>query len=153
MTAKVLPFTQAVPVGSMQKAVSGGYIGIIDDDEPLRRALSRLVAALSFQVRTYGSGREFLNSLSAGTPACLILDVQMLEMTGLEIAHHLADLGPRIPIIFLTAHDQPGVRSSCEMAGGSAFLVKPVMRDLLLESVNSAMREPCPQPLSMAKDR
>ena len=149
MTAKVLPLTQPVPVGSTEKAGSDRYIAIVDDDEPLRRALSRLIGAFSFQVRTYGSGREFLNSLSAGTPACLILDLQMLEMTGLETAQHLAELGLRIPTIFLTARDEPSARSSCEIVGGIAFLLKPVMSDLLLDSINSAMGEPCAQPLSI----
>jgi FixJ family two-component response regulator len=118
---------------------SDGSIAIVDDDEALGRALARLLGTFSFQIRTYRSGREFLNSLGAGTPACLILDLQMLEMTGLEIARHLADIGLRIPIIFLTARDEPGARSSCEMVGGSAFLLKPVKGDLLLDSINSAM--------------
>ena len=149
MTARVLPLPYAVVVGRAQNAAASTYIALVDDDEPLRRALSRLIAASSFQVRTYRSGRELLNSLCAGTPACLILDVQMLEMTGLEIAQHLTDMGMRIPTIFLTARDEPSVRASCEAVGGIAFLVKPVMCDLLLDSINSAIGEPCAQPLSI----
>jgi len=139
MTARVFPFPHEVPVDYTQNAPSSGYVAIVDDDDPLRRALVRLIGAYSYQVRAYRSGREFLDSLRGGMPACLILDLQMLEMTGLELAQHLKDIGLRIPTIFLTARDEPSVRSSCAMMGGIAFLVKPVMQDLLLESINVAI--------------
>jgi FixJ family two-component response regulator len=139
MIARVFPFPHEVPVECTENAPSSGYVAIVDDDDPLRRALARLIGAYSYQVRAYRSGPEFLDSLRGGTPACLILDQQMLEMTGLEIAQHLNDIGLRIPTIFLTARDEPSVRSSCDMMGGIAFLVKPVTKDLLLESINIAM--------------
>jgi FixJ family two-component response regulator len=139
MTARVFPFPHEVPVEYTQNAPASGYVAIVDDDDPLRRALSRLIGVYSYEVRAYRSGREFLDTLCDGTPACLILDLQMLEMTGLEIAQHLKDIGLRIPTIFLTARDEPSARSSCEMMGAIAFLVKPVMQDLLFESINVAM--------------
>ena len=139
MTARVFPLPHARPAGCPQHAPSGGYIAIVDDDEPLRRALSRLLGAFSFQVRTFGSGREFFDSFSAGTPDCLIVDLQMFEMTGLEIAQHLADMRLHIPTIVLTARDEPSARSSCEMLGVAAFLVKPVTSELLVDSINTAI--------------
>jgi FixJ family two-component response regulator len=139
MTAKLIPLPQSMPATSAQNMDAGKYIAIVDDDEPLRRALARLIRACSFRVQTYCSGRDFIDSLATGAPDCLILDLQMLEMTGLEVAQQLAEMGLRIPTIFLTARDEPSARSSCDMVGASSFLVKPVMRDLLLESINSAI--------------
>jgi FixJ family two-component response regulator len=114
----------------------------VDDDESVRRAMARLLEALSFQVHTYSSGREFLDSLKIGVPACLIVDLQMKDMTGLELMHHLAGTELRIPTIVVTADDEPGMRHRCTLAGAVAFLVKPVITDTLLETMNAAMRAP-----------
>lgn len=114
------------------------HIAIVDDDELIRRALSRLLKTYSFQVQTYASGREFLDSLKTGTPACLILDLHMRhEMSGLEVLSRLAGLGLRIPTIVATAQDEQGMRHRCELAGADAFLVKPFTVELLLETIRS----------------
>jgi FixJ family two-component response regulator len=119
--------------------VSTGHIAIVDDDESVRRAMARLIGAYSFRVQTHPSGREFLDSLKIGVPGCLIVDLKMNDMTGLELLHHLAGTGLRIPTIVATADDEPGIRHCCKLAGAVAFLVKPVMRDPLLEAIETAM--------------
>jgi FixJ family two-component response regulator len=116
-----------------------GQIAIVDDDEPVRRAMARLLGAYSFHVQTYPSGRAFLDSLKSGVPACLIVDLQMNDVTGLELLHHLAGTGLRIPTIVATADDEPGIRHRCKLAGAVAFLVKPVMSDPLLKAIKAAM--------------
>jgi FixJ family two-component response regulator len=122
--------------------VPTAYIALVDDDASVRRAMARLLEALSLQVRTYSSGREFLDSLKIGVPACLIVDLQMNGMTGLELLTHLAGTGLRIPTIIVTADDEPGMRHRCQLAGAVAFLVKPVTSDPLLETIKAAMSAP-----------
>jgi FixJ family two-component response regulator len=119
--------------------MSTGRIAIVDDDESVLRAMARLVGAYSFQVQTYPSGRAFLDSLKIGVPSCLIVDLHMNEMTGLELLHHLAGTGLRIPTIVVTADDEPGMRHRCKLAGAVAFLVKPAMGDPMLEAIRTAM--------------
>ena len=118
---------------------SSEYVAVVDDDEPLRRALARLIGASSYRVKTYSSGEEFLASLAAGLPACLILDMHMTGMTGLDIAHRLAAMAARIPIVFLTARDDSTLEHSCRLAGVAEFLTKPVMREALLDAIEAAM--------------
>jgi FixJ family two-component response regulator len=129
----------------MQEAVgprsppAAGYIALVEDDDSLRRATARLLSAYSFEVCAYASAREFLDSLRASQPACLILDLQMNDMTGLELLHHLAGTEFRIPTIVTTAHDEPGTRHRCELAGAFGFLLKPLHGDALIEAIESAL--------------
>src|SRR6185436_15918227 len=97
----------ALDSASTQDGPVAGSIAIIDDDAPVGRALARLIRAHSYSVQVYGSAREFLDTVKGHTPACLIIDLQMEEMTGLQLVHHLADMGLRIPAIFVTARDEP----------------------------------------------
>ena len=117
-------------------------IAIVDDDESVRRAMARLIGVHSFQVQTYASGHEFLDSLKISVPNCLIVDLTMNDMTGLELLHSLAGMGLRIPTIVVTAVDEPGMRHRCKLAGAIAFLVKPVMGDPLLDAIKTAMSVP-----------
>jgi len=119
--------------------VSTGHIAIVDDDESVRRAMARLLGLYSFQVQTYASGDEFLDSLKTRVPSCLIVDLQMKnEMSGLELLHHLAGMGLSIPTIVMTAQDDPGMRHRCQLAGAVAFLIKPVMKDSLLKAIRAS---------------
>jgi FixJ family two-component response regulator len=120
-----------------------GHIAIVDDHDSVRRAMARLIGAhSSFQVQTYASGREFLDSLKSSVPNCLIVDLRMNDMTGLQLLHCLAGMGLRIPTIVATADDEPGMRHRCKLAGAVAFLVKPVMGGPLLHAINIAMSAP-----------
>jgi len=114
-------------------------IAIVDDDAPVRKALARLLSASSFETKTYASGEEFLNSLRLHTPGCLIVDLQMPEMTGLQLQHHLARSGIKIPTIVITAHDEVGARERCESAGASAYLLKPLQPAAPIAAINAAM--------------
>jgi FixJ family two-component response regulator len=118
---------------------STGHVAIVEDDESLRRAIARLLAAYSFEVRPYASAREFLASLEHSAPACLILDLQMNDMTGQELLHHLGGTKLRFPTIIATAHDEPGTRHRCKLAGAFAVLFKPLNLDELLQAIEAAL--------------
>jgi FixJ family two-component response regulator len=116
-----------------------GYIAILDDDASLRTAMARLLQAFSMRVQTYGTAREFIDSLRLQVPACLIVDLQLEGMTGLELQHYLAGTEIKIPTIILTALDTPGMRERCLKAGAVDFLVKPVDKDRLLRTIMVAV--------------
>lgn len=114
------------------------WIAILDDDLFVLKALARLLRAHGFEVKTYSSAREFLAVLPAGLPECLIVDLQMPEMTGLELQCHLARSTVRIPTIVISAHNEAGARERCESAGAVAFLPKPLQAAALLAAIESA---------------
>ena len=113
-------------------------IAIVDDDPSVLKALARLLSARSFNSRTYLSGPQFLASLSEWLPDCLIADLQMPEMTGLELQQNLIRNGIRIPTIIITAHDEAGMRERCKSAGAIAYLSKPVHDTALFDAIAAA---------------
>jgi FixJ family two-component response regulator len=113
-------------------------IAIVDDDPSVLKALDRLLGAHSFATRTYLSAPQFLASLPEELPDCLIADLQMPEMTGLELQLALARRGVQIPIIIITAHDEAGMRERCKSAGAIAYLAKPVSDTSLFAAIDSA---------------
>src|SRR5262245_10943907 len=102
------------------------WIAIVDDDPSVVKALRRRLRVRAFQTKAYASAREFLASLPDGVPGCLIVDLQMPEMTGLELHRHLTHCGLRIPTIIITAHGDDMVRERSEAAGVIAVLSKPL---------------------------
>jgi len=114
-------------------------VALVDDDASVRKALARLLSASSFEITTFGSAREFLKSVKAATPECLVVDLQMPEITGLDLQRHLVRSGINIPTIVITAHSEPGLRERCQSAGASAFLVKPLDGKTLIGEINSAV--------------
>jgi FixJ family two-component response regulator len=113
-------------------------VAIVDDDPSVLKALARLLKTRSLVARTYLSGPEFLASLADGVPDCLIVDLQMPEMTALELQHSLAHKGIRIPTIIITAHDETGMRERCKSAGAIAYLSKPVQDTALFAAIGAA---------------
>jgi len=117
-------------------------IAIVDDDPSVLKALARLLGTRSFATKTYLSAPQFLASLPEGLPDCLIADLQMPEMTGLELQLDLARRGVQIPIIIITAHDEAGMRARCKSAGAIAYLAKPVSDTSLFAAIDSAGKQP-----------
>jgi FixJ family two-component response regulator len=113
-------------------------VAIIDDDAAVLKALARLLRTRAFAVVTFQSGQQFLASLPEPLPDCLILDLQMPGMTGLEIQQDLARKGIRIPTIIVTAHDEAGIRERCKSAGAIAYLAKPVPQAALFAAIEAA---------------
>jgi FixJ family two-component response regulator len=118
-------------------------IAIVDDDESVCRAMRRLVRSLGMEGETFSSGRDFLDLLEA-MPSfhadCVILDVQMPGMNGLEVQERLAKCGNPIPVIIITAHDEVGVREKALAAGAVAFLRKPLNDESLIKTLREAFK-------------
>jgi FixJ family two-component response regulator len=117
-------------------------IAIVDDDGSVRRALKRLVRSLGMNSEIFASGQEFLDCIDA-MPSfhadCAILDVQMPGMNGLEVQDRLARRRSHIPVIFITAHDDVGVRERALASGAVAFLRKPFDDELLAKTLRAAL--------------
>lgn len=112
---------------------------VIDDDESVCRSLRRLMKSVGHDVRTFASAKDFWNQGGQNVPGCLVLDVRMPGMGGLELQKRLVDSGSKMPIIFMSAHEDI---STCEQglrAGAIAFLQKPFEDQVLIEKVNSAL--------------
>ena len=112
-------------------------IAIVDDDPSVLKALARLLGTRSFATKTYLSAPQFLAALPEALPDCLIADLQMPEMTGLELQLNLARRGVQIPTIIITAHDEAGMRERCTSAGAIAYLPKPVQRHVAVRGHRS----------------
>lgn len=119
-------------------------VAIVDDEEPVRKALRRLLLAAGIDVETFASGYEFLESIHTHRPDCVILDVRLPGLTGLDIQENLAHMGIRLPTVMVTGHDQAGAAERALAAGASAYLEKPLDEQRLLDAVDSAVREAAP---------
>jgi FixJ family two-component response regulator len=108
---------------------------IIDDDESVRRALRRLIRSVGLDVETFATAEEFLQSPAVPAPRCLVLDVHLPGMSGLELQERLKAEGRDIPIIFITAYAEDRVRELAMRAGAIAFLRKPFNEHLLLDAL------------------
>jgi FixJ family two-component response regulator len=119
-----------------------GIIAIVDDDEPLREALGSVMKAAGFSTNTFATAEEFLSSAKRRNTACLILDVRLPGMSGIELQKRLADAKSQVPIIFVTAHGDASLRDLVMKAGAAGFLNKPVRSDALLKELYAALRQP-----------
>jgi FixJ family two-component response regulator len=118
---------------------NAGVIAIVDDDEPLREALASVLKAGGFFPRTFASAEQFLACDDCDNTACLILDVRLPRMSGIELQKQLSNTNRRIPIVFVTAHGNDSLRDSLLRAGAAAFLYKPVRSDALLREIRRAL--------------
>ena len=112
------------------------HVAIVDDDASTRKALARLLRANGFECRTYSSARAFLLALPLRTPDCLIVDVNMPDMTGLDLQRELLQLGVQLPTIVITAIDDQSISESVRSLGAEIFLPKPVGPEALMAAVN-----------------
>ena len=115
------------------------WIAVVDDDPAVLRALSRLLRSRAFRVQTFESGQDFLAVLPRSVPECLIVDLQMPGMSGLELQQHLARNGILIPTIMITAHGEAALRGRHEETGLVAFLLKPLQENSLFAAINKAI--------------
>jgi FixJ family two-component response regulator len=111
-------------------------ISIVDDDAGVRKALLRLLSSLDMNAATFDSGQAFLDSLAGGSPDCLILDLHMPGISGVELLRQLSRIGLRVPTIIITAYDEPEMQ--CLAAGAQAYLRKPIDEQVLLSAIKSA---------------
>ena len=114
-------------------------ISIIDDDESMREAIKGLMRSLGYRVEVVASAQEFLSSRLVRRTSCVIADMQMPGMTGLELYQRLSASGKPIPTILITAYPDDGVRERAFSAGVVGYLSKPFEEDDLLACVRSAL--------------
>jgi len=120
----------------------GRVIYIVDDDASLRRSLKNLLTSVGFRVETFESAEAFVESARRDSIGCVVLDLRMGGMSGLDLLRHLAATGSRIPVIMLTAHGDDEMRRRSLQAGAVAFLEKPVQGPALLDAVRTALSSP-----------
>jgi FixJ family two-component response regulator len=114
-------------------------ISIVDDDDSLRNSLNNLIRSVGFRVQGFPSAETFLNSTQLHDTACLILDVRMPGMNGLDLQRQLVASNCRIPIIFITSRGDDDARARALKAGAVDFLYKPFREEALLKAIDSAL--------------
>ena len=123
------------------KGMSGAVVHIVDDDEPTRTAMARLIATEGHEVRTYAGAAELLAALRPGEPGCIVLDVQMPGLNGLQLQAKIAEREDPLPIIFLTGHGQIPDSVRAIQHGAIDFLTKPAEGVVLLAAIARALAQ------------
>jgi len=114
---------------------------VVDDDASVRTALKRLIQSIGFQVKTFDSAQAFLEHAPRDKPACLILDVRMPGMSGIELQKQLTNAGFLMPIIFITGHGSIPMSVKAVKAGAVDFIEKPFDDQKLIDAINIALKE------------
>jgi FixJ family two-component response regulator len=116
------------------------YVAIVDDEEPVRKALKRLLRASGLDADTYASGQDFLQASEARMPDCVVLDLHMPGMSGLQVLEELRSAKKSLPTVVITAYDEPASREQCLAAGAAAYLRKPLDERLLLNAISANVK-------------
>jgi FixJ family two-component response regulator len=116
-------------------------ISIVDDDQSVRQGLRRLLTSVGFTVNTFASGEEYLNSDQLGKADCLILDIRMSGMSGIELHRQLVANHSELPTIFITAHEEETVRAQASGVGAITVLIKPFSEEALLKAIGKALSD------------
>ena len=118
--------------------ITATYVAVVDDDENICRSFGRLLRAAGMQPITYASAESFLADTKHPLFSCLVLDIQLGAMSGIELAQRLAAAGGRTPIIFITAHDDPEARSAAKALGCAAYFRKTDSGKEVLDAIRKA---------------
>jgi Response regulator len=122
-----------------KSAIERPLLSVVDDDESVRESLPDLLREFGFAARAFSSAREFLSSDYVDETRCLILDVAMPGMSGLDLLQELKHRGKEIPIIFITGQKDEDIRKQAFTQGAVKFLYKPFSDNVLLDAVNAAL--------------
>jgi len=120
-------------------AAATAVVFVIDDDAHVRASIQGLLKSVGLRSETFGTGQEFLRSKRPDTPSCLVLDVRLPGVNGLDFQRQLADAGVHIPIIFITGHGDIPMSVRAMKAGAVEFLTKPFRDEDLLEAIYAAL--------------
>ena len=115
------------------------YVAVVDDDESVCRSLVRLLRTAGFQAVTYTSAEAFLDDSKRPLFDCLVLDVQLPGMSGLDLSHRISAVKDSTPVVFITAHDNPAARADAEASGCMGYFQKTDPGALILEAINKAV--------------
>ena len=118
---------------------TNAVISVVDDDVSVRNSLRRLLRSMGFEVRTFPSALEFLHQGPLHDHGCVIVDVRMPEMNGLDLQKRLANAGVSLPVIFITAYEDQDVRAQAMEGGALAFLQKPFSDTSLMDAIGLAL--------------
>ena len=118
---------------------SNAVIAIVDDDPSVRKGLERLIRSLGWRAETFASAQEFLDRSRTEAPSCLVLDLQLPGLSGLDLQKRMSDAGLEIPIVFLTGHGNIPASVKAMKAGAVEFLTKPVDEQDLLGAIQEAI--------------
>jgi len=129
-------------MNAQNKISDAPLVSIVDDDVSVRRSTQRLLRCSGLRAEAFASAGEFLQSSMAEGTDCLVLDVSMPEMSGLELQRRLAETGQTIPIVFLSARASEEEERRAMQAGASSFLRKPVSKEALLHAIRAAIEGP-----------
>jgi len=120
--------------------IMASVVAVVDDDISVRESLESLIRSAGLGVRVFASAEEFLDSANPRKPDCLVLDVRLPEMSGIDLHRHLLARNDKVPAIFITAHaSDDRARSMAASAWTVAYLIKPFNDDELLDAVNAAL--------------
>ena len=122
------------------KAAAVSTVFVIDDDGGMRQAIQDLVESVGLRAEAFATGEEFLEKPRTADPSCLVLDVRLPQMSGLEFQQKLAELGVRVPIIFITAHGDIPMSVRALKSGAVEFLTKPFRDQDLLDAIQQALQ-------------
>jgi FixJ family two-component response regulator len=120
-------------------AIDDAIVFVVDDDASVRRSTERLVRTMGFGIQAFASAQEFLAGARVDRPGCLVLDVHMPGLSGLDLQRELADRGVELPIVFLTGHGDIPMTVRAMKAGAVEFLTKPVKSRELIAAIRSAI--------------
>jgi FixJ family two-component response regulator len=116
----------------------------VDDEEPIRKALGRLLRSAGMDVETFPSGVEFLESLSTRHPDCIVLDLHMPRVNGFEVQTQMTKSGVRVPVVVITGHDSDDTRRQALAMFPAAYLRKPMNDQAVLDAIALALsHNPC----------
>jgi FixJ family two-component response regulator len=116
------------------------FVAVVDDEEAVRRALVRLLGTSRLEVEAFATGEAFLDSLQARRPDCVVLDIHMPGLTGRDVQWRLLTAKVDVPVIIITARDEPAIRERCLADGAAAYLSKPLRGETLLNAIASALQ-------------
>ena len=122
-----------MPLGSLRKVI------LVEDDEGMREAIESLLDAAGIAWASYASAEALLDSGAVGSAACVITDLKLPAMSGLQLLDALNHRGPHPPVILITAHDSSAVRSQAAAHGATAYLAKPFLGSALLAAIDNAV--------------
>ena len=118
-----------------------GTVFIVDDDAEVRQSLTRLLVSVHLPCQAFGSAKEFLDAYDPAQPGCLVLDVRMPGMSGIDLHKHLVAMGDPIPVIIITGHGDSQMAADALRRGAVSFLDKPVRPKQLLDQIRQALAE------------
>ena len=114
-------------------------VAVVDDDPEMRAAMASLLSSFGYRAETFDSAETFLTCASTCQATCLIIDIELGDISGVELAHQLTADGYTYPIIFMTGLDDTTIRNQADAAGGVAFLRKPFPAKLLVDAIEKAV--------------